>query len=292
MIRLLIAGGLGNQMFQYAFAKSLSLYGHTTLKISCRFLANDDFGRKYSLHHLSLPESCTMSHAEELRAHAEMYIARKLGLHKLSRKYIYVKQWDAYSPEYFGRTDAIVQGYFQSAKNFRAHDEVIRRELRVSAPASPENQAVLHELTSCESVCVHVRRGDYLTLKFGNVCGRDYYSRAVNYIAEHVKNPVYYFFSNTHEDIIWLRENYSFPGYDVRYVDLNNPDYEELRLMYSCRHFIIANSSMSWWASYLADNPAKVVCAPSQWMGDFPITETNIYLPSWVIIDAKKDENS
>ena len=279
-------GGLGNQMCQYAFARALSISANTQLRISRRFLRNDDFGRSYSLHHLSIPENLCMTHGEELKTHAELYIARKSGFMRFSDRYIYDKQFDSYRPEYFGRENVIVYGYFQSAKNFRDCEDVIRREMKVSAPASPENSAKIQELQNCESVCVHVRRGDYLTLKFGDVCNYDYYSRAMKYIAERVNNPVYYFFSNTHEDICWLKDNYSFPEYDVKYIDLSNPDYEELRLMYSCRHFVIANSSLSWWGSYLAENPAKVVCAPSYWVDGRPSLETNIPLKDWVIIDA------
>lgn len=300
MITLLLSGGLGNQMFQYAFARSLALKKGMELRISRRFLRDDDFGRSYSLDKLSLPYDVEMmTRLQEFSAHTKFYVMRKFfGLSRkicgrgrdfFNEKYIYFTEYDRYEPEVMSLNygnEITVNGLFQSQKYFRDYDAVIRDEMKVSVPPSAENAAMIDELSECESVCVHVRRGDYLTLKFGNVCGYVYYSEAMNHIAGCVKNPVYYFFSNTQEDICWLKDNWNFSGFNVKYVDLSNPDYEELRLMYSCRHFIIANSTLSWWGSYLAENPGKVICAPSRWVDDRLTEDTNIYLPCWVIIDA------
>ena len=288
-------------MFQYAFARSLALRKGDELRISRRFLRDDDFGRSYSLDKLSIPDDVRMmTHSQELMTHAEFYLARKIhsfvnkllghGRDFFTGKYIYFMDYDRYEPEimtpHYGNENIIVNGLFQSQKYFRDYEAVIRDEMKVSVPPSPENAAMIDELSGCESVCVHVRRGDYLALDFGNVCGYEYYSEAMKHIAGRVKNPVYYFFSNTHEDICWLKDNWKFPGFNVKYVDLSNSDYEELRLMYSCRHFIIANSTLSWWGSYLAENPGKIICAPSRWVDDRRTEDTNIYLPCWVIIDA------
>lgn len=286
-------------MFQYAFSRSLSLRKSAGLRISRRFLNGDDFGRYYSLDKLSLPEDVEMmTGLQEISAHTKFYVMRKIyGLARKimghsrdfhTKKYIYFQDYDRYEPEVMscdcGEDDVTVNGYFQAWKYFRDYDSQIVNELRVSVPPSSENSAMIHELSECESVCVHVRRGDYLSLKFGNVCGYEYYSAAMKYIAQRVKKPVYYFFSNTHDDIDWLKSNWKFPGHEVKYIALNNPDYEELRLMYSCRHFIIANSTLSWWGSYMSDNPGKIVCAPPKWIDERLIEDTNIYLPEWAVI--------
>ncbi|MBQ7170368.1 MAG: alpha-1,2-fucosyltransferase [Synergistaceae bacterium] len=307
MITLLLSGGLGNQMFQYAFARSLALRKCTGLRISRRFLRDDDFGRSYSLDKLSLPEDVQMmTYSQELKAHSEFYFARKIhslvnkirghGRDFFTGKYIYLTDYDRYEPGVmspnYGGENITVNGLFQSQKYFRDYDAVICDELKVSVPPSPENAAMIRELSGCESVCVHVRRGDYLTLDFGNVCGYEYYAEAMKNIAGRVSHPVFCFFSNTHEDICWLNENWKFPGHDVRYVDLSNPDYEELRLMYSCRHFIIANSTLSWWGSYLSDSPRKIICAPSKWIGERRIEDTNIWLPEWTVIDTRKENDA
>lgn len=93
------------------------------------------------------------------------------------------------------------------------------------------------------------------------VCTEYYYQKGMDYIASNTENPVFYIFSNTHSDLEWIKNNYQF-DYPVKYVDLNNPDYEEIRLMYNCKHFVISNSTFSWWGSYLSSSPNKIVVAP------------------------------
>ena len=105
-------------------------------------------------------------------------------------------------------------------------------------------------------------------------------------ITEQVENPVFYVFSNSSDDINWIKENYDFSDYNVEYVDLNNPDYEELRLMYSCKHFIISNSTFSWWAQYLCENENKIVIAPSEWNRHFDDC-SGIYMPEWQVIEVE-----
>ena len=281
-------------MFSYAFGRCLALRKGTGLRLSTWAFRNKRSGRRYSLGNLSLPDDIEIMPLFEgflLRLGTwsvqKFCNLRKIKPNFFTDKYIYLTDFDRYEPELmrpdYGKENITVLGGFQTRKYFADYDSQIRKEFRVSVPPSTENAAMIRELSECESVCVHVRRGDYLSTRL-DVCGYEYYSAAMRYIAGRVNNPVYYFFSNTHADIDWLKENWKFPGFNVKYVDLNNPDYEELRLMYSCRHFIIANSSFSWWGSYLSDNPVKIVCAPSEWSAEKHTEDTNVYLPEWIII--------
>ena len=289
-------GGLGNQMFQYAFARSLALRNGSALRLSRYKFRGDHFKRYYALNNLSLPDEVSlMTAAEEFLSRKKFNMLRKI--HKLTTrseddfftdKIINFDDYDRFEPELtrpgFVKGNLIVAGYFQAWRYFTDYDEEIKRELRVSTPPSKDNAAMMKELASCESVCVHVRRGDYLSLGWSSVCDYEYYRRAIEYISEKVHDPVFYFFSNDHTEIEWLKNNWSFDGFNVKYVDLDNPDYEELRLMYSCKHFIIANSSFSWWGCYLGDNPGKIVCVPSRWIDDRPTREMNLLMPDWKII--------
>ena len=285
-------GGLGNQMFQYAFARSLALRNGTSLRLSRYYFRDDYFKRSYALNNLSLPDEVGL-----MTSTSEFFTKKLFNLLRLfaedkdnfyNDRVIVLDDSNRYEPEFmrvgFVRNNIIVRGYFQAWRYFADFDEQIKRELRVSTPPSKDNAAMMKELASCESVCVHVRRGDYLSLGWSSVCDYEYYRRAIEYIAEKVHDPVFYFFSNDHTEIEWLKNNWSFDGFNVKYVDLDNPDYEELRLMYSCKHFIVANSSFSWWGSYLSDNPGKIVCVPSRWVDERPTREMNLLMPDWKII--------
>ena len=151
---------------------------------------------------------------------------------------------------------------------------------------SKENRVLLKEISNCNSVCVHIRRGDYLDPRWSylNVCTENYYIKAIEYVKEKIDCPIFYIFSNTHEDVLWIKKNYNLAGINVKFVDLNNPDYEELRLMYHCKNFIISNSTFSWWAQYLCQNDSKMVVAPSQWNNQ--ANSENIYMDNWHIIEV------
>ena len=151
-------------MFQYAFARSLALNNNTGIQISRRFLNHDTLGRNYSLDKLSIPDVKFMTRFQEFKAHAKLYLMRKIhGKSFHSDKFIYfnARDYDYYEPALLTRNynSAIICGYFQSWKYFQEHDFTIKNELRVSKRPSPDNEAKINEITSCESVCVHVRRG-------------------------------------------------------------------------------------------------------------------------------------
>ena len=153
---------------------------------------------------------------------------------------------------------------------------------------------MLRQIESTEAICLHIRRGDYLNPEWRNlqICTFEYYNRAINEIMKRTNNPVFYIFTNTHQDIEWIKENYHFTNsvnnkqLRLVYVDLGNPDYEELRLMKSCRHFIISNSTFSWWAAYLSTALNKVVLVPERWNLSFE-NDNSIYLKDWIKIPTR-----
>ena len=131
-------------------------------------------------------------------------------------------------------------------------------------------------------MAVHVRRGDYLLPRnagsLGGVCTADYYRRAAAHILRHTGRPVFYVFSN---DMEWTRRHLDLPGRCV-YVDWNTgaDSWQDMMLMSRCSHAILANSSFSWWAGYLNDNPAKIIVAPAVWIRG--AATPDIAPPGWV----------
>jgi hypothetical protein len=307
MIILTLGGGLGNQMFQYAFARKLQIeIGDDSMRFTGFRLKDTGIDDKV-LYRLNIPEGISFS-AEEEDAELErqqddiirrIQVKRKLGkifpriteryLEKISAEGIYTT-CSVYDKQPFKRSDAPVKYVFGGFQTHRYWEDMIpqmRSELRVKSEPPEANRRIIEEMQSCESVCVHMRRGDYLDPEFAhlNVCNEQYYMTAMRRLKEQKPDAVFYIFSNDHKEIEWIRAHYDFTGYEVRYVDMNNVDYEELRLMYHCKNFIISNSTYSWWGQLLSDASDKIVMAPSIWNRE--MKADGIYMDDWQIIDVR-----
>ncbi len=292
MIRLNLMADMGNQMFQYAYARAISEEFRDK-----EIVINDTFSRfvhLYLLHsfrpysnglkHFYLNENVTFAKEDFKNFFITLYYAvfyciyrKNLFCKPFSQK-VYEKRtakglyqltnrlWYAYykhSP--VSRKNKVVQDYFNNWRYFQNIRHILLKEFKVKTEPSIENQKMINEISSCNSVAVHIRRGDYTEKRFAHLklCTEAYYKRGMDYVAQRVENPVFYIFSNNHEDIEWIKSNYHF-DYPVKYMDFNNPGYEDYRLMYNCKHFIISNSTFSWWGSYMSENEEKIVVAPNK----------------------------
>ncbi len=171
-----------------------------------------------------------------------------------------------------------INGYLQSEKYFISNIDRLKRELTLKDELTGINARFSSIMKFQNSVCVHIRRGDFVDVG-GIVCSKEYYIGAVKYMAEKLENAVFYFFSN---DIQWVKKNILFPV-EVTFIDENNPNYVELILMASCNHFIISNSTFSWWAQFLSGNKEKLVIAPDRWFVDGQ--REDIYQKGWLIMN-------
>ncbi|MBR2876540.1 MAG: alpha-1,2-fucosyltransferase [Clostridia bacterium] len=300
MITLFLSDGLGNQMFQYAFARSLQLQTKNKLQFSLTAFNNDDL-RCYALNNLNIPEAMKIVSPKkgellfwEHRIFNRVRFwknsnpsGKYIGRHLINAFVADVYSYDDITKKHFCKNIS-VYGQFQNVKYFEQNADIIREELKVKVLPSEENQVLLEEIDGTNSVCVHIRRGDYLNPRwvYLNICNYEYYKKAMQKVCEKTENPIFYIFSNTHEDIEWIKENYDFSDFNVKYVDLNNPDYEELRLMYSCKHFIISNSTFSWWAQYLGEYDKKIVVAPSKWNNKDNVDDSGIYMSEWEVLEV------
>lgn len=166
----------------------------------------------------------------------------------------------------------ILRGFYQ---NHNYIDDIDANKLRewykTRNNLSDEQNALIEKLMSENSVCVHIRRGDYVTnpvwSKGLNICDENYYVNAIECIKKQVQNPVFYCFTNDESDAQWIRDNYNLPC-DLKFIDINRTDLEELQIMRACRHFVLSNSTFGWWAAYLSDNEAKTVMMPGKWNKD------------------------
>jgi hypothetical protein len=178
-----------------------------------------------------------------------------------------------------------VEGAFQSWKYFDGIKDILKKEFTPRIDLQGKNKEYLDMMRNVNSVCVHVRLGDYTndTYNYGlNICDKDYFKEGIEIIKTKVENPVFFVFSNSHKDIQNIKEHFEFDE-SVQYIDVQNTDIEDFALMMKCKHFIISNSTYSWWAQYLSQNDEKIVVAPKIW--NRVATEfQDIYMDNWITI--------
>lgn len=268
MIIVQIKGGLGNQMFQYAAARQLSVKHGVPLKLDT----------------LSFLQSETGDHTKRCfeldKFKIDAQIAQKQEIDTLKKKSFsnFIRQ--TYIRErlfgIFARNlksagnNCYLNGYWQNEKYFKEIDDIIRREFVFIEELNDDYiTGIREQITQSEAVSVHFRRGDYVADKKINqthgVCSMEYYQKAVEKIAQNVFNPVFFVFS---DDIGWAKSHFRtrFPMVFVEKSD--ETQHSDFRLMSLCKHNIIANSSYSWWAAWLNTNNKKTVIAPQQWFSN------------------------
>lgn len=304
MIVLTLGGGLGNQMFEYAFVRQLQFKtGDKKIKLNTFYVILYE-NNKEALHNLCLNDSVSVCNKFEK-------IIYKYGEKIRRRFWVKIKGYDwndkdlfyklspygiFYYLSVFNKLDycipktkiKYVYGVYENPHFWTEYKEVIRKELKVKTEPSEENKRMIKKINETNAVCVHIRRGDYVTnprWKGLNICGEQYYVQSMEYMKSMVPDCKFFIFSNNHDEIEWIKKNYQFDTFNVEYVDLGNPDYEELRLMYNCKHFVIANSTFSWWAQFLSENPNKIVCAPKYWAVGLDCS-AELYEKNWKIIEC------
>jgi len=160
-----------------------------------------------------------------------------------------------------------LHGYWQSERYFLDARTLLLKEFSLREPLPPASAKLLGEIQGCEAICIHVRRGDYLSnpvaAKIHGAVSVDYYYEGLGELCQGLVRPHCFVFS---DDPLWVRSTMVF-NCPVTLVDINGPEnaHLDLALMAGCRHFLIANSSLSWWGAWLGSYADKKVIAPKQW---------------------------
>jgi hypothetical protein len=283
MIIIKLQGGLGNQLFQYAFGRMLTNKNNTELVLDNTNYPKDKL-REFNLHHFNI-KARLINDKENIKYNSKV---NKL-IRKIKR---FIKPHQAYTfniKELNKKDNSYIEGYWQSQKYFYPIEKDIRKELTLKNHPSKTFQSEYKLIQSCPvSVSIHIRRGDYannpdITKIFG-LCDLNYYKKAIEIINSKYQNCTFFVSS---DDTKWAKENIPniIDKNTVHYV--SNPDlsdYEELVLMSKCHHQIIANSSFSWWAGWLNENKNKTIIAPQKWMANPKIKTPDIIPDKWIKI--------
>ena len=292
MVTVLLSGGLGNQMFQYAAAKALAKWLNTSLAFDLYALNKKSQAitpRSFELDifNIDIPIKSTLKGKFLIKAlpfiqqHRKFF--QKFGFFTDTYAILYQTAFEAL------KGNITLSGYFQNEKYFEKIADELRSDFTFKYPLNDENENIASEILANESVSIHIRRGDYVSNKASTAnfvtCDISYYEKAIATIKQKVDKPVFYVFS---DDIEWVKNNLEFYESSVKYIDWNKgkDSYIDMQLMSLCKHNIIANSSFSWWGAWLNNNPKKIVITPTQW---FRAEEKNKllddFLPkSWIKI--------
>lgn len=301
MIITRLRGGLGNQLFQYACGRALSLRNKDILKLDiegyARALAGGtDTPREYSLSHFSIQEN--IASVEEIYALKYPFGIISKGFRfmniKIFRKFNV--GFDARLIENLSKKKSVyLDGFWQTEKYFEDCIDIIRRDITLKSPMG----APAAEIGACitknrsqniKNISLHVRRGDVRIGGIGNayfgICTPDYYKKAFDYIANEAKSmkisaTQFHVFIFSDEPK-WVEENIQIPYSFTTVSGRGIPDYEELVLMSVCDINIIANSTFSWWGAWLNTNKDKLVISPSEWITRTKKQHIDTIHPSWI----------
>ena len=304
MINIAFEGGLGNQMFQYVYARYLEEKFQEPVKYDVskyKFEANEC--RNFELQSFNIRQEwqpCKLNKNRFLRfgpgygvyllvtapyirinnkrkKQGKNYIGSSLYQKIINTFGFYRVHYGEYEePNKSLSKTKYVRGHWFWTDLVQRMDHIVREELRVITPVSIDNQEILDQMKVANSVGVHIRRGDYVQLGLV-ICDIAYYTRCMKKMTELVDNPTFFVFS---DDIPWVKENLK-PPYNVVFVDNNNSAPEDMRLLYSCNHFIMSNSTFSWWGAYLGDCPDKKVIVPEIWSKGGK--KSKLILEDWIV---------
>lgn len=282
MIVVRLSGGIGNQLFQYGVGYSLSKQSNLPLLFDTSSFTSKS-PRSLLLNEL-IHDLPVISYPL-----LETLVEPRNFIKRITRNILGFATIPKVLEPHPGFCDDIalinypcyLKGSFISYKYFSNWNDEFISTIEFSETLKNEALTSLNTVTKNNLVCISIRRGDFLDYSELNVCGREYYERCISWVRANLDNPEFLFFS---DDIDWVKEN--FVDEDFNYWDVK--EYHILMKLYAmtrCCHFIISNSSYSWWGAWLNKNESKVVLCPSKVVknGSFPVND--YYPDSWVKIE-------
>jgi hypothetical protein len=290
-----IIGGLGNQLFCYAVARRLALANNAELVIDDKtgFARDCQYRRKYMLDRFQIPvRKATprerMEPFERYHRGLAKFISRTQPFY--NRHYVEQKgfDFDRRLLDFQVKGEVYLEGCWQSEKYFKDTEKVIRKDLQIYPPQDSVNKEMADRILSCNAVALHVRCFDKAAItnsRSSHNLEYSYYARAIKEIMTRTVKPHFFIFS---DDPKKAHQILDLPRDVFTCVKGNQGDefaYADLWLMTQCKHFIIANSTFSWWGAWLSNHKPKIVIAPSKKIGTITCWGFEGQIPDdWVVI--------
>lgn len=291
-----IIGGLGNQMFQYAFAivlKSENPFEKVLIDTSHFHYLFFNHWRGSHLHNgyeidIIFPNA-NLKHASFFQLIKVTWFVPNYVISRIVRKLFPLRKTEIiqkrhdifrYQPEVLSiHGNRYYEGNWESVNYYIKYRNLIQNIFSHDKP-DVENSQYIEMIKSTESVGIHIRRGDYLKYpKYQGICTLEYYKKAIDDIILDGKSHIFYIFSN---DISWCEKNIKqlVQGQSVIMINNNkgNLSYWDMFLMTYCKDLIIANSSFSWWGAFLNNRNGRVY-APQRWINEDRVFD--IWMPEW-----------
>lgn len=295
MIYIDMNGRCGNQMFQYAFARKLSML-NGNMPITIDFFHVERWRKKTGFQDFcnqlkyfsTIPFSEIVEHGDALADYGSrrqimlrnLYVKMRAASNKtgcvafadfwqvlLQLNGVYRDDEYRIALRRCNSNNIFVRGYFEDPSYFSDIHDLLMKEFTPTCAPKEKNKELYNIIENQESVCVSFRvwSGVSNSVRASrDVCTIEYYERAIQKMIKLQPNAVFIVFSN---DISWVRDNISFPG-KVYFEDGTDEIWEKMRMMYSCKHFIMSTSTFCWWAQYLCRNPTKIVISPDHWINN------------------------
>lgn len=282
---VLFQGGLGNQMFLYAFLKNMEVNGLTVLA-DLEFYKNIgimEFQLTTVFRHIQL-ETCTKEQEQRIiEKNMEDHNGGQFLIY--SERNIYSEMVRKADLSILNITGGIIYGFHQTHIYADRIREILLKDFEFDIESGSDLEKIYNEIAQKNAVSIHIRRGDYLSEEsqkiYGNICTQEYYDKAMEYIEKQVGEYEFIFFSN---DIAWVKKNYCMKNaiYIEKQMFDHYCDWYDMCLMSICKHNIIANSTFSWWGAWLNQNSEKIVIAPKRWINLCEYED--IYPKDWITL--------
>jgi hypothetical protein len=267
MIIVRMVGGVGNQLFCYAYAKSLQQKGYDVKIDVSTFKFNKIDSYEFDKYDIDIPISTQEENKKLFNNSFISKVLRRFGI-DISKK---VREKSLLFDEKLLRIDdgSYVDGYFQNEKYFKNVRNILLQQISINQSISSFTKDMEKQISCLDNSCsIHVRRGDManeINMKIHGVCALEYYQNAIKYLKNKLGELNYFIFS---DDIEWCKNNLKIDNAVFVNSEEKRIAHEDIYLMSICNHNIIANSSFSWWGAWLNINDDKIVIAPKDWFSD------------------------